>query len=90
MTDDRIKLLTGSTLVILLVLLAGLVAVGKVEERFSFGLQFLLGMLSAVVIRFAEWAWPSRYRDKEKTVDGTMDGAVEATGDASVNESRAS
>ncbi len=53
-------------LVLGLLLLATLIALGKVEEKSSFGLTPLLLLLSPVCQSLANWAFPEREGLKEK------------------------
>jgi hypothetical protein len=65
-SDDRIKMLFGFCLLILISLLAAIIALGKVEENTSHGLNYLLGALTTLAGGFAQWAF-SRSKDKPDT-----------------------
>lgn len=55
--DDRLRMIFGFVMLIALVALAATIALGKVEEKTSFGLQYILGALSAMAGGFAQWAF---------------------------------
>ncbi len=59
-------MLFGFALLALLAALAAVIAIGHVEEKTSFGLQFLLGSLSSLAGGFGNWAFSSR-------ADGRLD-----------------
>jgi hypothetical protein len=50
----------GFLLLFLMAILAGLLALGKVEEKTSFGLQFILAALSGGFGAFCTWAFGSK------------------------------
>ena len=56
----------GMTLVLGLLALAGAIALGKVEEKSSFGLTPLLLLLSPVSQALANWAFPPRREVKKE------------------------
>jgi hypothetical protein len=60
MSDYRLKMIFGFTLMIALVVLAAIVALGKVSETTSFGLQYILGALSTLTGAFAQWAFSGK------------------------------
>ena len=64
MTDDRLRMIFGFVLMISLVALAATIALGKVEEHTSFGLQYILGALSAMAGGFVQWAFGAK-KEKE-------------------------
>jgi len=65
LSDFRLKMTFGFLLLFLLAVLAGIIAVGKVEQETSFGLQYILGGLTALAGGFAHWAFGADH-DKEK------------------------
>jgi hypothetical protein len=59
----------GFALLLLIALLAGVIALGKVEQQTSFGLQEVLGALSVLAGGFSQWAFSNGTKsddDKEK------------------------
>jgi hypothetical protein len=54
----------GFLLLVLLALLAAIIAIGKVQESTSFGLQYILGALSVLAGGFAQWAFGKGKDDK--------------------------
>lgn len=56
MTRDG-RMIFGFCLLGLLAMLAGVIALGHVEEKTSFGLQYILGALSALSGGFSQWAF---------------------------------
>ncbi len=55
----------GFALLMLLATLASVIALGHVEEKSSFGLQFLLGSLSSRAGAFGNWAFREHDPPKE-------------------------
>lgn len=53
------KMVFGFVLLIATVALATIIALGKVEERTSFGLPYILGGLSSMSGGFVQWAFSS-------------------------------
>jgi hypothetical protein len=51
------RMIFGFLLLVLLAALAGVIALGHVEEKTSFGLQYILGALSVLSGGFAQWAF---------------------------------
>jgi hypothetical protein len=49
----------GFCLMIMLAVLAAVIALGKVSQESSFGLQYILGALSALAGGWAQWAFTS-------------------------------
>lgn len=54
---DRLKMLFGFSMLVVLAVLAVIIAIGHVEEKSSFGLSFVLGALSSLSGAFANWAF---------------------------------
>jgi len=50
----------GFLLLLLLAVLAAIIALGKVEQNTSYGLQYILGALSTLAGGFAQWAFSSK------------------------------
>jgi len=60
------RMVFGFALLILLATLAAVIAIGHVEEKSSYGLQFLLGSLSSLAGGFSQWAFSApKQQDKE-------------------------
>lgn len=51
------RMIFGFCLLGMLAILAGIIALGRVEEKSSFGLQYILGALSSLSGGFAQWAF---------------------------------
>lgn len=66
------RMIFGFSLLILLAILAAVIAIGHVEERTSYGLQFLLGALVNASGHFSQWAFSS---PKSKDDEGKGSGA---------------
>ena len=67
---DRWKLLLGSLIVVAMAILAGFIALGRVEEKTSYGLAPVLTILGKFVLDFSEWAFRQRHLtplDKSET-----------------------
>jgi len=66
---ELMKMIFGFALLALLIMLAACIALGKVEEKTSYGLTPLLIMLTTLSDRFAQWAFaPKRTtKDDEET-----------------------
>jgi hypothetical protein len=54
-----LKIVFGYLVLLTLVILAGVIALGKVEEHTSFGLAGIIGALSVLAGGFAQWAFGS-------------------------------
>jgi len=65
---DRYRFILGSVIVLALLLLAIAIALGKVEEKTSYGLVPVVTILAKVALDFSEWAFRSS-KDSEK-LDG--------------------
>ena len=66
MTNERLKMVFGFLLTIGLIALAGMIGLGKVEEKTSFGLQYILGALAALSGSFAQWAFSTDHSKAPK------------------------
>ena len=62
MKDSR--MIFGFCLLGMLATLAGVIAIGHVEEKTSFGLQQILGALAVLCGGFAQWAFSKQNGDK--------------------------
>lgn len=51
------KAIFGFALLVVLAALAGIIAIGHVQQATSYGLEFLLGSLSTLSGAFAQWAF---------------------------------
>lgn len=65
MSDDRLKMIFGFVMLIALVVLAGVIALGKVEQETSYGLDYVLGALSVMAGGFVQWAFGSTGKGRE-------------------------
>lgn len=59
------KMVFGFAVLLVIAVLAGVIALGKVHSESSFGLQILLGCLTTLAGAFANWAF-SGVEDKIK------------------------
>lgn len=57
MSDDRLKMWFGFAMMVGLLILAAAIALGKVEEKSSFGLNQVLGGLLVMAGAFSQWAF---------------------------------
>jgi cytochrome c biogenesis protein CcdA len=64
MNDFRLKMIFGFSILLVLAVLAAIIAVGKVEQDTSFGLQIVLGALAVLSGGFAQWAFGHEGKDK--------------------------
>ena len=69
---DRYKFALGALLVLGLMVLAVEVALGHVEEKTSYGLVPILGILGKMALDFSEWAFRT-YRSDRKPPDEPKD-----------------
>jgi hypothetical protein len=56
----------GFMLLVLLAVLAAIIAIGKVEQNTSYGLQYILGALATLAGGFAQWAFQSKPDNTEE------------------------
>jgi uncharacterized membrane protein YoaK (UPF0700 family) len=56
----------GFVLLVLLAVLAGVVALGRVHQETSYGLDYILGSLATLAGGFAQWAFGKAEKDKDK------------------------
>ncbi len=61
------RFILSMVLVLGLLMLAGMIALGHVEEKSSFGLTPLLLLLSPVSQALANWAFPRRNEEKDES-----------------------
>lgn len=59
------RILFGLLLLVLLAALACVVAIGKVHQESSYGLEYILGSLATLAGGFAQWAFKTRTPDKD-------------------------
>ncbi len=64
MSDDRLRMIFGFSLLIALTLLAAIIAIGKVHQETSYGLEYILGALTALAGGFTQWAFGGPKKDK--------------------------
>ncbi len=62
MKDPRMAF--GFVLLLVTATLAGIIALGKVEQATSFGLNYLLGSLATLSGGFAQWAFAGKDKSK--------------------------
>lgn len=60
MSDDRLKLLFGFTLVVLVIILGAIIAIGKVQQETSFGLRDIIALLGPVIGFWSQWAFSAK------------------------------
>ena len=60
-----LKMTFGFLVLLTLVVLAAVIALGKVEMQTSFGLESILGALGVLAGGFAQWAFSPAKDDKE-------------------------
>lgn len=65
MSDERLKLLFGFSLVVLVIILAAIIAIGKVQQETSYGLRDLISLLGPVIGFWSQWAFSSK-KEKEE------------------------
>jgi hypothetical protein len=56
-TNDMMRMTFGFLLLLMVTLLATLLALGKVHQETSYGLEIVLGSLSTMSGMFAQWAF---------------------------------
>lgn len=64
MSDDRLKLWFGFTLVVLVIVLAAVIAVGNVKQDTSYGLRELIALLGPVIGFWSQWAFSRKENGK--------------------------
>ena len=62
--DDRGRFVLGAIIIVGLLLLAVFVALGRVEEKTSYGLVPIMTILAKVALDFSEWAFRKQSSDK--------------------------
>ena len=65
LTEQEPRMIFGLVLMVLLVVLAALVALGKVHQETSYGLDYILGSLATLAGGFAQWAFRTK-TDEQK------------------------
>jgi hypothetical protein len=65
---DLLRFLLGAFLVVGMMALAVCIALGKVEEKTSFGLMAIFAILSPVVRDFSSWVFGPHQRDEKDRV----------------------
>ncbi len=68
--DEKYRFLLGTLLLAGLMAVAVAVALGKVEEKTSYGLSPLLLIFSKVALDFSEWAFRPKGSDKKDDKGG--------------------
>ena len=64
---ERYRFILGATIVGALLLLAIAIALGKVEEKTSYGLVPVVTILAKVALDFSEWAFRNRKEDEKES-----------------------
>ncbi len=64
--SDRYRFILGALIVGGLMVLAIFVALGKVEEKTSYGLVPIVTILAKVALDFSDWAFRGERRDKDE------------------------
>jgi hypothetical protein len=64
---ERYRFILGATIVGALLLLAIAIALGKVEEKTSYGLVPVVTILAKVALDFSEWAFRTRKEDEKES-----------------------
>lgn len=59
MTLERQKMVFGFLALLVMAILAGVIALGKVHQETSYGLDYILGGLTMMTGGFANWAFGS-------------------------------
>jgi hypothetical protein len=70
MKMDRYRFVLGAVIVLGLMILASFIALGKVEEKSSFGLTAIMAILAKVALDFSEWAFRPKHIDDGKDKEG--------------------
>jgi hypothetical protein len=60
MSDERLKMIFGFSILVVLAVLAAIIALGKVEPMTSHGLDIVLGGLTTLAGGFAQWAFSQK------------------------------
>lgn len=60
------RLIFGLILMVLMVILAAIVALGRVHQDSSYGLDYILGSLSTLAGAFAQWAFRTKIDSKKE------------------------
>jgi hypothetical protein len=63
---ERYRFILGATIVGALLLLAIAIALGRVEEKTSYGLVPVVTILAKVALDFSEWAFRTRKEDEKE------------------------
>lgn len=64
MTDSRLKIIFGFSILVVLAVLAAIVGLGTVRMETSYGLNIILGSLATLAGGFAQWAFGSSPESK--------------------------
>ena len=62
---DKYRLAIGSLIITGLLALAAAIALGKVEEKTSFGLTAILAILGKMALDFSQWAFSHKDKDEK-------------------------
>jgi hypothetical protein len=57
MDEFRLRMIFGFAILVVLAVLAGIIAVGKITQESSYGLEIVLGALAVLSGGFAQWAF---------------------------------
>jgi hypothetical protein len=64
MSEFRLKMIFGFSILLVLAVLASVVALGKVEQQTSHGLDIVLSALGVLAGGFAQWAFTHHEEQK--------------------------
>ena len=60
MSDSRLRMIFGFSILLSLTVLAAIIALGKIEQATSHGLEIVLGALAVLSGGFAQWAFGAK------------------------------
>lgn len=64
-TADLLRFVIGLMSILILGILIAIIALGKVEEKTSYGLMPLVVALNTINVLFAQWAFAKKNKDGE-------------------------
>lgn len=77
----------GYAVLFIVATLAGIIAIGHVEQKTSYGLEYLLGALTTLAGAFGHWAFGEAKDATQKGATQNGNSGNTTTGSASVNTS---
>ena len=66
MSITQQKMIFGFLLLVILAILIGMIAIGKVEQQTSYGLEGIIGALATLAGAFGNWAFGHHVETAEK------------------------